>query len=103
MRFATDVDQFLTHKLGVYDSDGSKLLELKRPRKVFKSRLLVSGADGRDIGQITRENVFGKIRFNLLGAHGRFSAGSKPKTGVPGTSPSPMRPTERTRGSTRSS
>jgi uncharacterized protein YxjI len=70
LRFVTDVDQFLTHTLAVYESDGSKLLELKRPRKVFKSRLLVSGADGREIGQIVQENVFGKIRFDLVGAHG---------------------------------
>jgi uncharacterized protein YxjI len=69
-RFITDVDQFLTHTLALYDGDGSKLLELKRPRKIFKSRLIVSGADGRQVGEIVQENVFGKIRFNLVGAQG---------------------------------
>lgn len=71
MRFVGDIDQFLTHTLAVYDVSGQKLLELTRPRKMFKSRLLVKTGDGRDVGQIVQENVFGKIRFGLEGSQGQ--------------------------------
>jgi uncharacterized protein YxjI len=70
LRFVTDIDQFFTHSLGVHDNAGARLLELTRPRKVFKSRLLVRAGDGREVGQIVQDNVFGKIRFNFLGAQG---------------------------------
>ena len=70
VRFVADIDQFLTHTLGVYDASGGKVLELTRPRKVFKSRLLVKDATGRSVGEIRQENVFGKIRFDLVGAQG---------------------------------
>jgi uncharacterized protein YxjI len=68
MRFATDFDQFLTHRLGVYDTAGHLVVALTRPRKVFKSRLVIDDADGRHIGTIVQRNVFGKINFDLLGA-----------------------------------
>lgn len=71
VRFVADVDQFLTHTLAVYDAGGAKVLELTRPRKVFKSRLLVKDGGGRNIGEIKQENVFGKIRFDLVGAQGQ--------------------------------
>lgn len=32
LRFATDVDQFLTHRLALYDTSGSKLLQIVRSR-----------------------------------------------------------------------
>ncbi|HYI46665.1 MAG TPA: phospholipid scramblase-related protein [Actinomycetota bacterium] len=71
VRFIGDVDQFMTHTLSVYEADGTKVLELTRPRKVFKSRLLVKSGDGREVGQIVQENVFGKIRFKLEGSQGQ--------------------------------
>jgi hypothetical protein len=37
MRLVTSVDQFLTHRLSVYDSAGGKVLEIVRPAKVLKS------------------------------------------------------------------
>jgi hypothetical protein len=37
LRLVTSVDQFLTHRLAVYDAGGSKVLELVRPAKIFKS------------------------------------------------------------------
>ena len=67
MRFAGDVDQFFTHTLSVYDAGGTRVLELTRPRKLVKSRLLVKTGDGRTVGQIVQDNVFGKIRFNFVG------------------------------------
>jgi uncharacterized protein YxjI len=65
LRFVADVDQFLTHKFQVVDSNGQVLLALTRPAKLMKSRLIVEGGDGREIGQIVQQNVFGKIRFGF--------------------------------------
>jgi uncharacterized protein YxjI len=66
LRFVTNVDQFLTHTLSIYDAAGTKLLEIVRPRKVFKSRFQVKDGSGRDVGQIVQNNVFGKITFDLV-------------------------------------
>ena len=69
-RFVSSVDQFLTHTLAMYDADGSKVLELTRPAKFMKSKVLVKDADGNDVGSIVQQNVFGKIRFGYLDADG---------------------------------
>jgi uncharacterized protein YxjI len=70
-RFVSNLDQFMTHTLAVYDADDSKVLELVRPRKVFKSKLQVKDGSGREVGEIVQKNVFGKIRFDLQGAGGQ--------------------------------
>ena len=67
LRFVSDVDQFLTHTLAIYDTADNKLLEVVRPRKVFKSKFEVKDGSGRVIGRIVQNNVFGKISFDLLG------------------------------------
>lgn len=64
-RFASSLDQFMTHKLAVYDADGSKVLELIRPRKIMKSTVEVYDGFGTPAGTIRQQNVFGKIRFGL--------------------------------------
>jgi uncharacterized protein YxjI len=69
-RFVSDLDQFLTHRLSVYDSAHNKVLQLTRPAKLMKSRLLVEDGEGRKVGDIVQNNVFGKIRFDLVGAQG---------------------------------
>jgi uncharacterized protein YxjI len=70
LRFVTDVDQFLTHRLEVTDTAGRTLLRVTRPAKVFKSTVVVEDPGGREIGRIVQQNVFGKIRFELE-AHGQ--------------------------------
>jgi uncharacterized protein YxjI len=65
LRFVADVDQFLTHKLQVVDADGSVVLSLTRPAKFMKSRVIVEGGNGQEIGQIVQQNVIGKIRFSI--------------------------------------
>lgn len=70
LRFVTAVDQFLTHRLSVYDAAHTKVLELTRPAKLIKSRLTVNDGHGRPVGEIVQQNVFGKIRFSLVGAAG---------------------------------
>lgn len=64
-RFVSSVDQFLTHTLEVREADGTKTLEITRPRKFMKSKVLVKDATGADLGTIVQENVFGKIRFGF--------------------------------------
>jgi uncharacterized protein YxjI len=64
-RFVSALDQFMTHKLAAYDVDGSKVVELERPRKFMKSTVRVSDGIGSPVGEIRQQNVFGKIRFGL--------------------------------------
>jgi uncharacterized protein YxjI len=71
-RFLSDVDQFLTHRLAIYDREGTKVLEMLRPAKIFKSTLRISDAEGHPAGQIVQENVVGKKRFRLEGAGGEL-------------------------------
>jgi uncharacterized protein YxjI len=70
LRFLSDVDQFLTHRLGVFDAGGNRVLQLTRPRKLLKSKLQVEDGTGRPVGNIVQNNVFGKIRFDLIGPEG---------------------------------
>jgi uncharacterized protein YxjI len=65
LRFVSDVDQYLTHKFQVVDANGAVVLALTRPAKLFKSRLIVEGGNGQEIGQIVQQNMIGKIRFAL--------------------------------------
>jgi uncharacterized protein YxjI len=64
-RVLTSYDQFMTHKLQVVDMNGSVLLAVTRPAKVFKSRIEVNDAMGRQVGQVVQQNMVGKIRFSL--------------------------------------
>ena len=69
-RLITDLDQFFTHRLAMYDKEGTKVVELLRPRKVLKSRVEITDGKGLPVGVIVQENVFGKKRFSLDGAAG---------------------------------
>ncbi len=70
LRLFTDVDRFLTHRLGVYDVTGAKVMEMVRPRKFRKSTLQILVANGAERGRIVQQNVVGKKRFALLGPKG---------------------------------
>jgi uncharacterized protein YxjI len=63
VRFVSNVDQFLTHRLEVRDAQGRVVLGLQRPGKILKSKVVVSAPDGTEIGVIRQENALGKIRF----------------------------------------
>ncbi len=65
-RFLLDVDQFLTHKLEVTGPDGVTVLSLTRPAKLMRSTVIVDDARGSEIGRIVQQNVFGRIRFDLV-------------------------------------
>lgn len=64
-RLVGSLDQFMTHTLAVYEASGAKVLELTRPRKVFKSTVLVNDGAGNEVGKIVQENMVGKIHFGL--------------------------------------
>ena len=66
LRFVASVDQFLTHKLQVVDHNHQVVLQLTRPAKVMKSKVVVQDGAGNEIGQIVQENMIGKIRFGLV-------------------------------------
>ena len=65
LRFVSNFDQFLTHRLEVRDARGPVLV-LTRPAKVMRSRVVVTRPDGSPVGEIVQANVFGKIRFDLV-------------------------------------
>jgi uncharacterized protein YxjI len=71
LRFVSNLDQFMTHRLGVYDASGAKVLEMLRPRKIMKSTVQITDGSGREAGRIVQQNVFGKKRFGLEGAGGQ--------------------------------
>ena len=68
VRLLGEYDQYFTHRLSVREADGTEVLQVVRPAKIFKSRVIVSNAAGQEIGQLVQENVFGKIRFGLYAA-----------------------------------
>ena len=66
LRLVSSLDQFLTHRMEITDAHGNVVLRLTRPAKVFKSTVVVSDGQDREIGRIVQDNVFGKIHFTLL-------------------------------------
>jgi uncharacterized protein YxjI len=66
IRVVSSFDQFMTHKLQVVDMTGTVLLALTRPAKVMKSRIFVEDGSGRLLGEVVQQNVFGKIRFDMM-------------------------------------
>ena len=64
-RVLTSFDQFMTHKLQVVDNGGNVILQVTRPAKFMKSRVIIENGFGQEIGQIVQQNVFGKIRFSI--------------------------------------
>jgi uncharacterized protein YxjI len=65
LRVVSSLDQFLTHTLQVCDMTGNVLVQLTRPAKVFKSTVVVTDANGAELGRIVQQNVIGKIHFGL--------------------------------------
>ena len=65
LRLLTNLDQFLTHKLEITDSQGRVVLKITRPAKVIKSTVIVSDGNDQEIGRIVQDNMIGKIHFSL--------------------------------------
>ena len=71
MRVLTSMDQFMTHSLQIVDRDGSVALQLTRPAKFMKSKIIVQDGAGAPVGEIVQQNAIGKIRFGLMGPAGQ--------------------------------
>ena len=65
LRIVSAVDQFMTHTLEVRDVSAQLVMTITRPRKIVKSRVIVSDASGAELGRIVQQNAIGKIRFGL--------------------------------------
>jgi uncharacterized protein YxjI len=64
-RFVSSLDQFMTHSYEIRDASGTAQLVLTRPRKIMKSKFVLTRPDGSAVGEIGQKNMFGKIRFTL--------------------------------------
>jgi len=70
LRLVSNLDQFMTHKLEITNTQGQVMLRLTRPAKVMKSTVIVSDGNDQEIGRIVQDNMFGKIHFSLqAGGH----------------------------------
>ena len=103
VRLVSDLDQFFTHRLAVYDRDGTKVVELVRPaedHEVARRDHRRPGTPGRD----DRPEERARQEALRPGGNGAASASgrSTPRTGGPGTSRSRTRPAPRWAGSRRS-
>jgi uncharacterized protein YxjI len=65
LRVVSNLDQFMTHKLEIRDNAGQLWMSITRPRKVFKSTVVVENPQGQEVGRIVQENMIGKIHFGL--------------------------------------
>ena len=65
IRLVSSLDQFLTTRLDITDSDGRVILRLTRPGKIVKSTVIVSDGNDVEIGRIIQQNAIGKINFAL--------------------------------------
>ena len=65
IRLVSSLDQFLTTRLDITDTDGRVVLRLTRPGKIIKSTVIVSDGNDREIGRIVQQNAIGKINFSL--------------------------------------
>jgi hypothetical protein len=71
LRLVSNLDQYMKHQLDIVDAHGNVQLRLVRPRKVFKSTVIVSDGHDVEIGKIIQDNMFGKIHFTLESAAGQ--------------------------------
>ena len=65
VRAFTNLEKHMTHRFEVLDADGNVMLQLTRPAKLMKSKVVVADGAGTEIGRIRQENAFRKIRFDL--------------------------------------
>lgn len=65
LRLVSNLDQYMTHKLEIADTNGEVLMRLTRPRKIIKSTIIVADANDNEIGRIVQENMIGKIHFAM--------------------------------------
>jgi uncharacterized protein YxjI len=64
-RAVSTFDIFFTHYFAVHDAGGNLVGTITRPRKVFRSRIVLHDGAGHHIGTIRQENIFFHIRFRI--------------------------------------
>ncbi len=65
LRLFGSLDQFFTHTLEVTGPGGQVQMRIVRPRKFFKSKVIVEDPNGNEVGRIVQKNMIGKISFSL--------------------------------------
>jgi hypothetical protein len=65
LRALTAFDQFFTHHFAVHAPNGALIGTITRPRKVFRSRVVLHDGFGNHIGTLRQENIFFHIRFAI--------------------------------------
>jgi uncharacterized protein YxjI len=66
VRVVGSYDQFFTHKLEVRDMQARPILQITRPAKFVKSKVIVEKPGVGEVGRLEQQNAFGKIRFGLM-------------------------------------
>ena len=94
MRVLTSYDQFMTHKLQVVDARGQVILQLTRPAKFVKSKLIVQHGNGQEVGTTPR-TAASAISTSPSRLTGSRRVRSMQRIGAPGTSTSSMNTTAR--------
>lgn len=61
----SNFDKHMTHTFEVLDTEGGLMLRVTRPAKMMKSKIIVEGGDGVEVGRIVQKKTVGKIRFAL--------------------------------------
>ena len=66
VRVLGEYDQFFTHRLEVRDMQGRPVLQVTRPAKILKSKVIVEKPGVCEVGRLEQQNAIGKIRFALM-------------------------------------
>lgn len=66
----TNMKTMLPFTIGIYGSDGSKIVTLKKPFKWFLPRVFIYDNDGTEIGKYVQKFKFFKSEFHLFGRDG---------------------------------
>jgi uncharacterized protein YxjI len=69
-RLVSNLDSMLPVRLSVYDAAGKKVVGLKRPTTILKSKIEITGPDDQVVGRLDQQNVVGKVRFAMVDAGG---------------------------------
>jgi uncharacterized protein YxjI len=71
-RLFTAFDQYFTHYFVVTDAVGRDGLKISRPAKIFRTKVHVWDGNDQFLGSLRQQNVFWKIRFDIVDAHERL-------------------------------
>jgi len=66
VRVLGEYDQYFTHRLEVRDMSAVPVLQVTRPAKFLKSKVIVEKPGVGEVGRLVQLNAIGKIRFGLM-------------------------------------